>query len=62
MLGESFKEIPQIFIEAKEKLKEHIYHFGFVDNVEEFYKILCAADIVVSTADHEFFGVSMYVW
>lgn len=61
VLGESFSEIPEIFIKGKEKLGDCISYFGYVESVEKFYEILCEADIVVSTADHEFFGVSMWV-
>lgn len=59
VLGESFQKVPSIFLEAKVILKEHILNFGFIDSKEEYYRILSSAHVVVSTAKHEFFGVSV---
>jgi glycosyltransferase involved in cell wall biosynthesis len=59
VLGETFSEIPPVFLEAQAKLSEEIKNFGFVDTREMYYQILREADVVVSTALHEFFGVSM---
>jgi glycosyltransferase involved in cell wall biosynthesis len=59
VLGETFSEIPPVFLQAKAKLSEEIQNFGFVETREMYYQILREADVVVSTALHEFFGVSM---
>jgi glycosyltransferase involved in cell wall biosynthesis len=59
VLGETFSEIPQVFSEAKARLCDEILHFGFVETRGTYYEILREADVVVSTAMHEFFGVSM---
>lgn len=59
ILGEKFDEIPPIFEEAKIKLEPHIKNWGYVASKEEYYKILDSADIVISTTEHEFFGVSV---
>ena len=59
ILGEKFEEIPPIFDEAKVKLSKEILHFGWVENKEEYFEILSEADVVISTTNHEFFGVAM---
>jgi len=60
VLGEQYSQIPSIFETAKASLGvEYIKHWGFVQDKLEYYSILQAADVSVSTAKHEFFGVSM---
>ncbi|RWS08502.1 glycosyltransferase-like domain-containing protein 1-like protein, partial [Dinothrombium tinctorium] len=59
VLGECYDEQPDIFKEAKIKLREEIINWGFVESRERYWHILESADIVVSTSKHEFFGVAM---
>ncbi|XP_030846091.1 glycosyltransferase-like domain-containing protein 1 isoform X1 [Strongylocentrotus purpuratus] len=59
VLGENYLQIPSIFEEAEFKLKDHIVNWGFVPSKERYYQVLSEADVVVSTANHEFFGVAM---
>lgn len=59
VIGESYSEKPEIFAKAADYLKDNIIHFGFKESKEEYYAVLSSADVVVSTALHEFFGVSM---
>lgn len=56
--GQQFGKRPLIFQQAQEKLGQRIIHFGFAKK-EAYQTLLWQADITVSTAYHEFFGVSI---
>jgi glycosyltransferase involved in cell wall biosynthesis len=57
--GQSFKRKPAIFSEAYKKLAHKIIHFGFVESRDEYARLLKMGDVVVSTAKHEFYGISV---
>ena len=59
VLGEQFKNSPEIFAVAKERLKPHILHWGYVSSKQEYLSWVCRADIVPVTSLHDFFGVSV---
>ncbi|XP_017485681.1 PREDICTED: glycosyltransferase-like domain-containing protein 1 [Rhagoletis zephyria] len=59
VLGESFSQVPAIFDEAKKKLADEIINWGFCTSKDDYYQILSTANVALSTAIHEFFGVSM---
>ena len=59
VLGESFASKPNIFDEAKTKLKNEIIHFGYCDNHWDYAKWLCSADILPVTNNQDFFGASI---
>lgn len=58
IVGEQFDSYPKCFDEMKEKLANEIQHFGYL-NRSDYLKCLNEADVVISTANHEFYGVSM---
>ncbi|MCP4708725.1 MAG: DUF3524 domain-containing protein [Planctomycetes bacterium] len=57
--GENFRTAPPIFEAARKTLTANIVHFGYVENRGEYEKLLVRSDIVVSTARHEFYGLSV---
>ncbi|HSH12837.1 MAG TPA: DUF3524 domain-containing protein [Desulfurivibrionaceae bacterium] len=59
VLGESFRAAPPIFAEAKARLADRILHFGFADSPADYAAWLKRGDLVVSTANHEFFGIAV---
>ncbi|TMW60829.1 hypothetical protein Poli38472_000871 [Pythium oligandrum] len=63
VLGESFPESPAVFRTAKETLEasEHvkIAHWGYASSREQYLDFLRLADVVVSTSNHEFYGVAV---
>lgn len=58
IIGEQFRERPECFDTICQTLGERLIHFGYL-NREKYYECLLSGDIVVSTANHEFYGVSM---
>lgn len=59
LAGEHFEEQPYEFERAFERYAERILHYGYAEDFEEYSRLLHRADIVVSTAIHEFFGIAV---
>ncbi len=59
LAGERFNEQPVEFERAFERYAERILHYGYAEDFDEYSKLLHRADLVVSTAKHEFFGISI---
>ena len=57
--GENFRKVPVEFEEAAKRLAHRIDHWGFLPSRKDYLALLRKADIVISTADHEFFGISI---
>lgn len=59
VLGESFRDVPEVFESGAEKFKPYIINWGFLASLEQYRKCLASADVIVSTANHEFFGIGV---
>lgn len=59
LAGERFQEQPYEFEKAFERYAERILHYGYAEDFEEYSRLLHRADIVVSTALHDFFGIAI---
>ncbi len=59
VIGEQFREVPEVFAVAQKTFAERIDRWGYQRNRSEYEAALTEADVVVSTAVHEFFGISM---
>jgi glycosyltransferase involved in cell wall biosynthesis len=58
VLGEQFREVPEVFVRAREQFAAHIDRWGYQPDRRDYEAALRAADVFVSTATHEFFGLS----
>ena len=58
VVGESFQDVPLVFAAAREEFAAEIRQWGFLPNRTDYLKLLASADLFVSTAVHEFFGIS----
>lgn len=59
VLGEKFRFTPDCFAKAREQFRDKIIHWGYADSYRDYISLLKEADIVVSTAFHEFFGIAV---
>lgn len=59
ILGERFRNYPEEFDRIRKEFAHRIDQFGFAETKEEYFEWLLCADIVLSTATHEFQGLSV---
>jgi glycosyltransferase involved in cell wall biosynthesis len=58
LAGEQFPTDPAEFLLLRDRLGDRLVHYGWADN-DSYVELLSSSDIVVSTAHHEFFGISI---
>uniref|UniRef100_A0A6M2D1N1 tRNA-queuosine alpha-mannosyltransferase n=1 Tax=Rhipicephalus microplus TaxID=6941 RepID=A0A6M2D1N1_RHIMP len=58
-LGQEFEKLPPSLLGVREELGGHIRCWGPLPDRDEYLALLRNADVVVSTALHEFYGVAM---
>lgn len=59
VIGGQFRKIPDIFKQARKTFSSYIDRWGFQKTREEYIQALTESDVIVSTAHHEFFGISI---
>lgn len=59
VIGETFRDMPEVFAQAKVLFADYIDRWGYQADRSEYECALSEADVVVSTANHEFFGISV---
>lgn len=59
VIGQTFEDNPEVFARARHVLSDRVRFWGFQPSQQQFWHALASADVVVSTAIHEFFGVSV---
>lgn len=59
LAGENFRVRPAEFETARARLGDRLVHFGYAETEADYARLLWEADVVLSTAIHEFFGVSI---
>ncbi|MFL1483475.1 DUF3524 domain-containing protein [Marinobacter sp. LN3S78] len=59
VVGEQFRRQPPAFDRIQEEFGEYLVHWGFQDRREDYDRLLASADVVVSTATHDFQGLAM---
>ncbi|MDR9451862.1 MAG: DUF3524 domain-containing protein [Acidimicrobiia bacterium] len=58
LAGENFRNVPAEFAQAESRLGKRLIYQGFSPD-EDYFDLLSRAEVVVSTAFHEFFGVAV---
>lgn len=59
LVGQQFRKVPKQFQALKQLLRDRAGHWGFVESVDEYRRLLQQADIVLSTALHDFQGIAV---
>ena len=57
--GQNFRNSPAEFDAARAQLADRIVHWGYAPSRRAYADLLRQADLVISVADHEFFGISI---
>lgn len=58
VLGQGYTNVPREFATIADMFATEIRHWGFQSSRDDYLRILAEADVFLSTASHEFFGLS----
>lgn len=59
LLGERFRTVPQALETVQAVFKHRIQHDGWISDRTAYLNMLASCDWVISTANHEFFGIAV---
>jgi glycosyltransferase involved in cell wall biosynthesis len=59
LIGESFREKPEAFQSIREESADRLDAWGYQQSRDEYWKVLKSSTVVLSTARHEFQGLSV---
>ena len=59
VVGQQFREVPEAFMQIRECYGERLVHMGYLPSRQDYLAVLAGADIVLSTAQHEFQGLAV---
>lgn len=59
VMGQSFVRNPECFENAQKEFDQELVHYGFAESYKKYADLLGKATIVVSTSNHEFYGISV---
>ncbi|MEH6570623.1 MAG: DUF3524 domain-containing protein [Halioglobus sp.] len=59
VIGQQFRNSPKIFATIKQDFTSRLVQFGYLESSEDYRQYLADADIVLSTAVHEFQGLAV---
>ncbi|SET10233.1 Glycosyl transferases group 1 [Marinobacter segnicrescens] len=59
VVGEQFRQQPGAFSQVREEFGTHLDNWGFLERRGDYDQLLASADVVVSTALHDFQGLAM---
>jgi len=59
VMGQSFRQVPVEFEQLKQQFDTYIDQFGFADSSDQYQSWLKSSDVFLSTAVHEFQGLSV---
>lgn len=57
--GQQFRDSPGVFATIASRFSPRLVHFGYLESVGDYRRLLRAADVVLSTALHEFQGLAV---
>ncbi|KZN15298.1 tRNA-queuosine alpha-mannosyltransferase domain-containing protein [Marinomonas sp. TW1] len=59
IMGEQFRTVPEVFSQIKLQFSHRITQFGYAESRDQYFAILASSDLFLSTALHEFQGLSV---